>query len=824
MFSMENSNELSSKIKNKILNKQTTLSPVLPDIKSSSDKIALVFKIKYEESYHNILCEDQRQFLHSISFNSIQLLKELLPIELFANPSIKETIKTQETLNCKEYTKDYKFLSSSWNDYDMNLKALMKYSQQLSVKNNDHFSFLKQFRKHCANSGVLATHLCSKSSKLLEVTDKNDNISHVICTECKRAYLSSSIELYCFQCKSSYVSSILPPNENPDIQQATWEQYHCGVFFNQTMKCIKCRNSLYLNTKTSLLMCLNKKCNFLSKPNSIMWNCIFCKKDFKSEAKIYNALEFELIKKEIKIALILQKKGYPNELTCCREGLSKTISELSSIDFIHKTDCNGILYKGTLNNKDIIVCNKCHGMNYYDKFLWTCPFCHMRIKAKLIQQNQFAKEDAFPKSTKKNCLRASNEIFSPQKIKHDISSIVSPNHKESNKKKKYTTLIEILEKRDKKYLKIINSSNRTDRDEVKVQNENYAPLETEPSLNNNINNRDSNVNENSNEYNKIHFKDYNETEYDDINHHNYIQTEQNIESKKPISNEDTLEKIRNESNIPPFALDNFEIVKKVGEGSFGKIYLVKNKTTKQSFALKKIIAHALSEIKQFKQEFELVYSAQHKNVMKIFNIDYKSLDFSTYSIYVLMELANNDWNSEIQSRINAKHYYQESEIMNILKQLASSLSYLQKKSISHRDIKPQNVLIYDNSIYKVADFGEAKELKISKSQSTLKGTELYMSPSLYGGLKQNLTNVVHNPYKSDVFSLGYCVLYASTLSFSLLTDIREVNDMKKLSTIISKNFKGKYSNLFLNLIMKMLEVDESKRYDCIMLEKALENI
>ena len=123
--------------------------------------------------------------------------------------------------------------------------------------------------------------------------------------------------------------------------------------------------------------------------------------------------------------------------------------------------------------------------------------------------------------------------------------------------------------------------------------------------------------------------------------------------------------------------------------------------------------------------------------------------------------------------VSKKNYYKEQELIHIVKQLVSALAYLQVQKVAHRDIKPQNVLLYPNSVYKVADFGEAKEIKISKQQNTLRGTELYMSPVLYNGLKWNKKDVLHNVYKSDVFSLGYCLLYAASLNFKIINEIRE---------------------------------------------------
>ena len=63
----------------------------------------------------------------------------------------------------------------------------------------------------------------------------------------------------------------------------------------------------------------------------------------------------------------------------------------------------------------------------------------------------------------------------------------------------------------------------------------------------------------------------------------------------------------------------------------------------------------------------------------------------------------------------------------------------------------------------------------NKSNS-LKGTELYMSPILYCCLKREEDDVEHNPYKSDVFSLGLCLFYAATINFNILLSMRELKE------------------------------------------------
>ena len=152
-------------------------------------------------------------------------------------------------------------------------------------------------------------------------------------------------------------------------------------------------------------------------------------------------------------------------------------------------------------------------------------------------------------------------------------------------------------------------------------------------------------------------------------------------------------------------------------------------------------------------------------------------------------------------------------------QLISTLALLQKNHITHRDIKPQNILI-SNGVFKLSDFGEARTLKRSGVIiSRVRGTELFMSPILFHGLRHRLSQVGHNTFKSDVFSLGFCFLLAASLTFNSLYSIREVNDIKVIEELLDKYLSGRYSKKIIEIILDMLQVDENLRPDFITLEK-----
>ena len=285
-------------------------------------------------------------------------------------------------------------------------------------------------------------------------------------------------------------------------------------------------------------------------------------------------------------------------------------------------------------------------------------------------------------------------------------------------------------------------------------------------------------------------------------------------SQNIIITQEKLDILSKQTRIPIIQETDYTFMNEIGEGIYGEVYLVKNNSNSEQYAMKKIICRDYNELIKHKNELELLFSIKHENILNLLGIEFKLLDETTGLIYILMELAYTDWNKEIKRRILAKKYYKENELIDLLKQIIKGFLYLQKKNIAHRDIKPQNILLFPDNKYKICDFGEAKNIKNKTEQSTLRGSELFMSPLLYKGFKYNQKKVVHNPYKSDVFSLGYCLLYAICLNIKILENIRELNTLRSVINEINKfNIKYRYSDKFMKIISGMVEPNEEIRYD-----------
>ena len=274
-------------------------------------------------------------------------------------------------------------------------------------------------------------------------------------------------------------------------------------------------------------------------------------------------------------------------------------------------------------------------------------------------------------------------------------------------------------------------------------------------------------------------------------------------------------------------LSEFTIISQIGKGTFGKIFSVRWKINNKIYALKKETFKDAEFCEKRKGIIKIVngfLDKTHSNGIVKLYLSLCQKGKEGYNYYELMEKGNRDWEKEISIRRNKELYYTESELFSISRQLIGTLALMQRNHITHRDIKHQNIVIVDG-IYKLCDFGELREMKgDGLVVQRIRGSELFMSPILFYGLRANLIQVKHNTYKSDVFSLGMCLLYAATMHFDGTDEIRELIDMKSIKLVLEKYLKGRYSNKFISLLYFMLETNEDLRPDFEQLEHKLDNL
>jgi Zn finger protein HypA/HybF involved in hydrogenase expression len=747
--------------------------------------IDTIYSEEFNDSFPTILNITEKEFFTNITQKAAYVLGEEYSNQCLSSSIVKElTSKTEDRIRDTIYKPTLSALE----------EAMSKYSKENI--------YTKNFIKHCANSECYALHTCKRKLTQLKVLDK----VVFYCAECKATYQSDLLHLYCTYCNVSYYSNIADEFE---LKPATWVNYHCGALVNEKMRCVKCNSTFYLDAKRNTLFCC--RCNFEVDPLKIFWKCIICNEEFKNLAKYYNANEFKMLKNAIKNAIMERVKARPTKVPCC------PIDRIEDFIFIHKKECDGFLYKTVFNNKTLVVCEKCKTMNYFDKFIWTCPRCGKRFRMKSGSDGQ----DRTPSKDRLPYYKGNNESedkpLKPVRLQSgNVIRIVAGDNQTPNKLVNEKVIRIPLSSRgsDAKphernnCLRVEDKSPPQVRRIIYKSEEKYGQIIQRAIMPNiakiHINDKQG---ENNNVRKSLNFSD------------------DESANKKGFKKDSKDSKSTNESDMSEdntalhnFNKNDYKEVSKIGQGSFGVIYSVIDKNEK-TFAMKKIIAHGGKELQEFTKEYELVHSCQHKNIVKLLGVCTTKLDNTTHALYILMEQALTDWEKEILKRGHTKAFYKEEELMGILKLLASTLAFLQRRKISHRDIKPQNILIYPGDEFKLADFGEAKRL--TNEFNTLRGTEIYMSPILFYGLRNKSSDVIHNTYKSDVFSLGLCILYAATLNIRCLVDIRELTNMKVLINVINKHLRDRYSSKFHSILRKMLELEERLRVDFIELEKEL---
>ena len=271
-------------------------------------------------------------------------------------------------------------------------------------------------------------------------------------------------------------------------------------------------------------------------------------------------------------------------------------------------------------------------------------------------------------------------------------------------------------------------------------------------------------------------------------------------------------------------LNEFELLGEIGKGSFGKIYKVRWKANQKLFALKNELVDDMeginTRLSRGKAMRDFVQSTGCTGVVNIYGY-HLIRQGNEYHYFELMDLCDTDFEKQIKMRANYLSYFTEAELNNIMKQLISTLSFLQKRHITHRDIKPQNILIA-NGQYKLCDFGDIRVMqRDGLVVQRIRGSELYMSPILFNALRQGVQTIQHNTYKSDVFSLGMCLFYAACLSFNGPVEIREVVNMKIKQQILNKYLGTRYSQNFIKFLYLMLLTNEIDRPDFVLLEDAM---
>lgn len=141
--------------------------------------------------------------------------------------------------------------------------------------------------------------------------------------------------------------------------------------------------------------------------------------------------------------------------------------------------------------------------------------------------------------------------------------------------------------------------------------------------------------------------------------------------------------------------------------------------------------------------------------------------------------------------------------------------------MAHRDLKPANKFIMESGEIKIIDFGESKDYFKDQddggagTMATIRGTPQYLSPILWKAHVEgngNVRHVIHNLFKSDVYSTGLIVLQlASMEDVTGFNQKNSENDGEKLVEYGLKKLRSRYSDHIIEIIRLMLKYEEAER-------------
>jgi serine/threonine-protein kinase len=252
-------------------------------------------------------------------------------------------------------------------------------------------------------------------------------------------------------------------------------------------------------------------------------------------------------------------------------------------------------------------------------------------------------------------------------------------------------------------------------------------------------------------------------------------------------------------------LGRYEILKELGRGAMGTVYLGKDPKINRDVAIKTLRyeefdEEQLADIKsRFFREAEAAGKLAHPNIVTIYDVG------EDYEIaYMAMELLDG---ADLAKNCQKDQLLPRAEVVRIVSSVAGALDYAHASGIVHRDIKPANIMILNNGEIKVADFGIARVIASSKTQTgVIMGTPSYMSPEQIAGQKVDGT--------SDLFSLGvvFFELLTGEKPFagdSIATLIFNITSTPPPSV---REMVPDLPEQFETIIGKLLAKDKSQRY------------
>jgi len=276
-------------------------------------------------------------------------------------------------------------------------------------------------------------------------------------------------------------------------------------------------------------------------------------------------------------------------------------------------------------------------------------------------------------------------------------------------------------------------------------------------------------------------------------------TEETKASSAPKKSRTTLYSAKKGEEV---CLEDFICKKIIGQGSFGKVFLVEKKDTHKLYAMKSLRKDVILEndqVESTKLEKEILLKANHPFFVKmayIFQTDQK--------IYFVMNFVRG---GELFTHLQNEKRFPEERAKFYAAQIISAIGHLHDQKIIYRDIKPENILMGEDGYLNLADFGLAKEMTNRDFTTSFCGTPEYLAPEI-------IQSKGHN-HAVDWWSIGI-LLYEMIVGFPPFYHSNQQTMYELIEKFPVKfpdpvKHKIPMSEEVKDLISKLLEKDPDKR-------------
>ena len=260
---------------------------------------------------------------------------------------------------------------------------------------------------------------------------------------------------------------------------------------------------------------------------------------------------------------------------------------------------------------------------------------------------------------------------------------------------------------------------------------------------------------------------------------------------------------------PEPKIKDFEMLKELGCGSFGRVFLARHLKTRALYAIKAIDKKDKTNIEEkpyFRRELEVMYKIHHPNVVKLFG----HFEDNNYCYFIMEYIRKGNVYNLLT--LDKKKQISPKVVATIMKDVISAVYFLHNMNppIIHRDIKPENVLLNEGIIAKLTDFGWSNYIQEDKERKTICGTPIYLAPEI---IKEQ-----GHDKRVDIWCIG--VLLFELITKKVPFQGKDLEDLKSNILHLKISWPQEMNPDAKDLISKILKLDPNQRMP---LEEMLEH-